>query len=101
MVTLIDRMCNKSRPCNNSGLSKRLFTKSLRSILLFMFMLLFTSMTVRAEEKAMTYSQGQELIYQLNNTLAILRSWSNENKTKSDKLETYIKHDNVREQDNY
>jgi hypothetical protein len=66
-----------------------------------MFMLLFTSMTVRAEEKAMTYSQGQELIYQLNNTLAILRSWSNENKTKSDKLETYIKHDNVREQDNY
>ncbi|MBQ8023201.1 MAG: hypothetical protein IJ254_02915 [Succinivibrio sp.] len=49
----------------------------------------------------MTYSQGQELIYQLNNTLAILRSWSNENKTKSDKLETYIKHDNVREQDNY
>lgn len=49
----------------------------------------------------MTYSQGQELIQQMNNTLAVLRSWSNENKTKSDKLENYIKHDNVREQDNY
>ena len=69
--------------------------------LLLTSMLIFTSLTVNAEEKAITYSQGQELIQQMNNTLAILRSWSNENKTKSDKLENYIKHDNVREQDNY
>ena len=69
--------------------------------LLLTSMLIFTSFTVNAEEKAMTYSQGQELIQQMNSTLAVLRSWSNENKTKSDKLENYIKHDNVREQDNY
>lgn len=69
--------------------------------LLLTSMLIFTSLTVNAEEKAMTYSQGQELIQQMNSTLAVLRSWSNENKTKSDKLENYIKHDNVREQDNY
>ena len=47
--------------------------------LLLTSMLIFTSLTVNAEEKAMTYSQGQELIQQMNNTLAILRSWSNEN----------------------
>ena len=50
--------------------------------LLLTSMLIFTSSTVNAEEKAMTYSQGQELIQQMNNTLAVLRSWSNENKTK-------------------
>ena len=64
--------------------------------LLLTSMLIFTNLTVNAEEKAMTYSQGQELIQQMNSTLAVLRSWSNENKTKSDKLENYIKHDNVK-----
>lgn len=49
----------------------------------------------------MTYSQGQELIRQMNSTLSLLRSWSQENKEKADKLEQYIKRDNLREQDNY
>ncbi len=52
-------------------------------------------------EEAMSHSQGQELIRQMNSTLSLLRAWSEENREKAEKLESYIKHDNVREQDNY
>ncbi len=72
----------------------------MRGSLILLFCI-YVPMTVFAySDSGMTYSQGDEIIGKLQRTLTTLKSWSEDNTRKANRLEKYFEKDNGREENN-